>query len=82
MRREHEGFERVGREIPVDRAVSGCFEKKTFDSRNEARDWSARKAKKYPSTARNPYHCHICGLWHLTSLPKTKQAKARARDWK
>lgn len=82
MKREFEGFERVGREIPVDRAVSGCFEKKPFDSRNQARDWAARGTKLYGHAASEPYKCHICGRYHLTSLDKTKQAKARARDWK
>lgn len=81
MKREFQGFQRVGREIPVARAINGCFEKKPFESRNAARDWAARGRKKYGNTASEPYRCHICGLWHLTSLPKTKQAKARARDW-
>lgn len=81
MKREHEGFDRIGREIPVDRAVAGCFNKKPFDSKNSARDWAARGKKKYGHCAEDPYKCHICGRWHLTSLNKDKQAKARARDW-
>lgn len=78
------GFERVGRSISVERAVRGCFEKKVFDSRNHARDWAARSLKRHGGDTRGtePYRCHVCGKWHLTSLPKAAQAQARAKDWK
>ncbi len=77
-------FERVGRDIPVERAVRGCFDKKVFDSRNAARDWAAGSKKRFGEASRGnePYRCHVCGKWHLTSLSKEAQAKARAKDWK
>lgn len=76
------GLDRVGRQIPVERAIRGCFDKKTFESRNKARDWSKRKQKKFPDTATEAYKCHVCGMWHLTSLNKKNQRIARAKDWK
>ena len=79
---KHHGIDRVGREIPLDRAQRGCFEKKEFESRNHARDYAARKSKEFPATAKNPYHCHVCGKWHLTKLTKDAQAVARSRNWK
>lgn len=77
-------FERIGRDIPVERAVRGCFDKKVFKSRNEARDWAAGSKKRFgdASLGTQPYRCHICGNWHLTKLPKDAQAQARAKDWK
>jgi hypothetical protein len=75
------GLERVGRDIQPDRAARGCFDKKTFDSRNQARDHAIRGEKLNGNQPQEPYRCHICGLWHLTSLDKQGRAKARRRDW-
>jgi len=78
------GFERVGRSIPVERAMRGCFDKKVFDSKNQERDWAAGSKKRFGEASRGtePYHCHVCGKWHLTKLSKQGQSAARARNWK
>lgn len=75
-------IERLGRQITVERAQRGCFDKKMFQTRNQARDWAIVGAKKYGNSALEPYRCHLCGHWHLTKLPKNAQGAARARNWK
>lgn len=76
-----QGVERLGRNIPTDRAVRGCFDKKTFENRNRARDHAKRGEKLKGNSPQEPYRCHICGEWHLTTLDKQGRAKARQRDW-
>lgn len=81
MKRQFEGFNRVGRQISVERATRGCFDKRTYESKNKARDHAKRGEKLHGNQPTEPYKCHICGLWHLTSIPKKVQAKSRRRDW-
>ncbi len=76
------GIERLGRDISIERAKRGCFEKKMFHTKNQARDWAIVGQKKHGNAATEPYRCHLCGHWHLTKLPKDAQGKARARNWK
>lgn len=76
------GIERLGRDITMERAQRGCFGKKPFDSRNAARDWSKVGVKMFGNAATEPYHCHVCGRWHLTKLDKQGQSVARAKNWK
>ncbi|MGE0349825.1 hypothetical protein [Hydrogenophaga sp.] len=76
------GMERLGRDISIERAKRGCFQKKMFKTRNQARDWAIVGQKKHGNAATEPYRCHLCGHWHLTKLPKNAQGKARARNWK
>lgn len=82
MKRQFEGFERVGRQISTERAVRGCFDKRTYDTKNQARDHGKRAEKTHNNPPMEPYKCHVCGLWHLTSLRKEQQAQARRKDWK
>lgn len=66
-----DGIERVGRDIAPERAERGCFKKRVFDTRNEARDWQIRNMKRHPDNKpAHPYRCGVCGHWHLTTQPK------------
>lgn len=76
-----QGFDRIGRQIGADRAQAGCFDKKRFDSRNKARDFAKRGEKVHGNQPSEPYKCHICGAWHLTTQSKPGRVKSRARDW-
>lgn len=70
------GFERLGREIQVGRAKRMCLEKKPFDSRNEARDFGIRGEKYRGHTTQEPYHCRLCGKFHLATV-RPNRAKGK-----
>lgn len=53
-----------------------CLDKKPFDSRNEARDFGIRNVKKHGHTNQEPYHCGLCGKFHLATV-RTNKAKDR-----
>lgn len=73
MKREFEGFERIGRQISVDKAKRMCLDKKPFESRNEARDFSIRGHNRHGHTAQKPYKCHVCGKFHLATVRKPRK---------
>lgn len=77
-----QGFERIGRDLSADAANRMCIDKKQFRTRNEARDFTLRGAKLFPSNKQmDIYRCAICGGFHLTSLSKASGAAARRRNW-
>lgn len=79
---KHKGFDRIGREITAEAANRMCIDKKRFNTRNEARDWTLRRTKKYPQDKPcDTYKCSVCGDWHLTTLSKESGAAARRRNW-
>ena len=62
-------FERIGRDVTIEKAHRSCLDKVRYDSRNQARDRSRHLRKKYPdSSPTRPYRCTICGGWHLASI--------------
>jgi hypothetical protein len=78
-------MEKLGREIPLPQAERMCLTKQRFHSKNEARDYGLYAAKKHNCGPITPYRCELCGLYHLTSIPKTdkpllREAKKRAKE--
>lgn len=71
------GLDRLGREIPVGRAKRMCLDKKPFDSRNEARDFGIRGVKRHGHTVQEPYHCQLCGKFHLATVRNNPGKGAR-----
>jgi len=54
-----------------------CFDKNRYNSKNTARDYAAKLAKRHDHPKQNAYHCQICDGWHLTSSDKVSMAIAR-----
>lgn len=53
-------------------ARRSCLDKRTFDCKNEARDYASR-VRKNLGKDQAPYKCLVCHLWHLTACdPATK----------
>jgi hypothetical protein len=76
-------IQRLGKDFTAATAQRSCFEKRVFESRLAARDFNARLAKRIPDRAeQTPYHCQVCGKWHLTSLTKQASAESRRRNFK
>jgi hypothetical protein len=61
------GFDRIGREVSEQQARRGCFEKRRFATRNQARDRAAQLAKKPQTPPLFHYRCNLCHGFHLTS---------------
>lgn len=62
------GFDRIGHTVTVETAKKGCFDKRTYDNRNIARDASRKIARNRPEwPPLRPYRCTLCGNFHLTS---------------
>jgi len=67
------GLDRLGRQITIEKATRMCLEKRTFDSRNEARDFSIRGTKRHGHTVQEPYHCQLCKKFHLATVRKARK---------
>ena len=67
---KNQPFDKLGVAISVSKARKMCFNKKSFDTRNDARDYGRRGLKKYGNAATIPYKCPLCGHFHLTTRPK------------
>jgi hypothetical protein len=64
------GMERIGRTVTLEVAKRSCLDKKSFPSRNDARDAAAKNGKRFgPAAAKYWYRCTLCSGWHLTSSP-------------
>lgn len=68
MRKGMAHIERLGRSITPARAQRMCFDKRQFPTKNEARDFSQRGARKYGNCAQEPYKCGLCGKFHLATV--------------
>lgn len=61
------GFDRIGREVSLEKAKRSCLDKRRYDSRTDARDKAARQFKSNPEHGiQRPYRCTLCGGYHLT----------------
>jgi hypothetical protein len=51
----------INRDLPI--IERGCTSKTVFVSRREARSW-VRNGRRSDGSL-DPYHCGVCGQWHL-----------------
>jgi hypothetical protein len=65
-----DGYDKLGVAISVSKAKKMCFNKKSFDTRNDARDYGRRGVKLYGDAATITYKCPLCGHFHLTTRQK------------
>lgn len=74
-----QGFEKLGREIPIQRAERMCLQKRQYATRNEARDAAAKYQKREKTFIARPYKCSLCSLFHLTTQTPEQTVRMRAR---
>lgn len=69
------GMERIGRTVSIEFAKRSCLDKKSYRSRNDARDAAAKNGKRFGgNAAKYWYRCTLCSGWHLTSsAPRSLQ---------
>ena len=67
-------IDRIGKDISTESAQRSCFDKCRYMSKNTARDKAARLTKRH-GVEQIPYHCLVCGAWHLSTALK-RDAKA------
>ena len=72
MRKDRTGFDTLGRDYSLPSVERMCFSKRTFATKNQARD----AGLKYEQ---NPYRCPVCHSFHLTSLSNADGNKARRK---
>lgn len=60
-----QGIERIGRTVPLGRAKRSCLDKRSYSSRNKARDKAAKfKAQGWAEQARRTAaRCAANGIW-------------------
>lgn len=71
------GMEKLGRVIALPQATRLCLSKKQFFSKNQARDWGISIAKKHGCAIQYPYHCELCGKYHVSGIPKDEKPAMR-----
>jgi hypothetical protein len=52
----------------VERRRAACATKERYASEAEARSIALMNAPRGRRASTTPYHCDVCGGWHLTSL--------------
>lgn len=63
-----DGYQRIGRDIPVETAKRGCLDKRRYVNKTAARDQAVKIAKQSGDPVpMRPYRCGLCSGWHLTS---------------
>jgi hypothetical protein len=51
----------------LERRRAACAKKQRYESEEEARSIALMNAAPGRRASTTPYHCDICGHWHLTS---------------
>ena len=58
----------------IDHAIGMCLGKASFVTRREAKTCLNRNSYKG-----KPYHCQLCGMWHISSRDKGYSRRIKSR---
>lgn len=50
-----------------EKEIKNCKKKVSYDTKNKARNAAGKASRRFQINKLYPYHCKICGKYHLTS---------------